>query len=84
MHFLVYLLQKNRSVRCSLHFRHHILEPKKCLVIVSLSGLHFVHHLKSFAFSPSIPVGSLYGKPNLYFNIINYDDDTGYFGVDHS
>lgn len=50
MHFLVYLLQENRSVRCALHFRHDIPEPKKFLVIVSLSGLHFVHHLKSFAF----------------------------------
>ena len=84
MHFLVHLLQENRSVRCALHFRHDIPEPKKFLVIVSLSGLHFVHHLKHFAFFPSTPVSSLYGKPNLYFKIINCDDDIGYFVVDHS
>ena len=32
----------------------------------------------------TVPVSSLYGKPNLYFKIINCDDDIGYFVVDHS
>ena len=84
MPFLVYLKQENRSVRCALHFRHDIPEPKKFLVIVFSSGLHFVDHLKSFAFFPIKPVSFLYEKPNLYFKIMNCDDDIGYFVVDHS
>ena len=85
MHFLVYLLQENRSVRCALHFRHDIPEPKKFLVIFIFKWAAF--HLspkKVCVFSHQYQLVSCTENRICVLKIMNCDDDIGYFVVDDS